>query len=152
MSSATKPSPILEVTLRWLVVLLGIVSLFLLLRGHDQAGGGFSGGLLAASAVILISIANGAAAGRKLLYFEPLSYIATGLIIACLAGLFQPDAPFLTSVWITIHLNFTTLKLGSPLLFDVGVYILVLGVVSSFVLEIESVTKTIDTIDKDKAE
>ena len=137
-----KSSPILDITLRWLVVLLGIVSLFLLLRGHDEPGGGFSGGLLAASAVIIMTIAYGAAAGRKLLYFQPLSYIAVGLILSVLASMFQLDTPFMSSIWIELPLGFTTLKLGSPLLFDLGVYIVVLGVVSSFVLEIESVVKT----------
>lgn len=142
-----KSSPILEITLRWLVVQLGIVSLFLLLRGHDEPGGGFSGGLLAASAIIIITIANGAKAGRKLLHFQPLSYIAVGLILASLAGVLQLGEPFLTAVWIKIPLGFTTLKLGSPLLFDLGVYVVVLGVVSSFVLEIESVVnkKNINT-------
>lgn len=137
-----KSSPILDITLRWLVVLLGIVSLFLLLRGHDEPGGGFSGGLLAASAVIIMTIAYGAAAGRKLLYFQPLSYIAVGLILSVLASMFQLDTPFMSAIWIELPLGFTTIKLGSPLLFDLGVYIVVLGVVSSFVLEIESVVKT----------
>ena len=146
-----KPSPILDITLRWLVVLLGIVSFFLLLRGHDKPGGGFSGGLLAAGAVIIVTITYGAAAGRKLLHFQPLSYIAVGLIMAVLAGVLQWGAPFMSSIWIKLSLGFTTLKLGSPLLFDLGVYIVVLGVVSSFVLEIESVINKPDS-KKDKRE
>ena len=137
-----KSSPILDITLRWLIVLLGIVSFFLLLRGHDEPGGGFSGGLLAASAVIIMTITYGADAGRKLLHFQPLSYIATGLILAVLAGLFQWNSAFMSSVWIKLPLGFATVKLGTPLLFDLGVYVVVLGVVSSFVLEIESVVKT----------
>lgn len=134
-----KSSPILDITLRWLVVLLGIVSFFLLLRGHDESGGGFSAGLLAASAVTIMTIAYGADVGRKLLYFQPLSYIAIGLMIAVLAGMLQLNTAFMSSVWIFVPLGFTTLKLGSPLLFDLGVYVVVLGAVSSFVLEIESV-------------
>ncbi len=137
-----KSSPILDMTLRWLVVLLGIVSFFLLLRGHNEPGGGFSGGLLAASAVIIMTITYGAAAGRKLLYFQPLSYIATGLMLSVLASLFQWDSAFMRSIWIELPLGFTTVKLGTPLLFDLGVYLVVLGVVSLFVLEIESVVKT----------
>ncbi len=137
-----KSSPILDITLRWLIVLLGIVSFFLLLRGHDEPGGGFSGGLLAASAIIIMTITYGADAGRKLLHFQPLSYIATGLILAVLASLFQWNSTFMSSVWITLPLGFVTVKLGTPLLFDLGVYVVVLGVVSSFVLEIESVVKT----------
>ena len=137
-----KSSPILDITLRWLIVLLGMVSFFLLLRGHNEPGGGFSGGLLAASAVIIMTIAYGASAGRKLLHFQPLSYIAVGLIISVLASLFQWDIAFMSSIWIKLPLGFTTFELGTPLLFDLGVYIVVLGVVSSFVLEIESVIKT----------
>ena len=134
-----KSSPILDITLRWLVVLLGIVSFFLLLRGHDEPGGGFSAGLLAASAVTIMTIAYGADVGRHLLHFQPLSYIAVGLMIAVLAGMFQLNTAFMSSVWIFVPLGFTTLKLGSPLIFDLGVYVVVLGVVSSFVIEIESV-------------
>ncbi|MEE9327372.1 MAG: MnhB domain-containing protein [Cocleimonas sp.] len=134
-----KFSPILDITLRWLVVLLGIVSFFLLLRGHDQPGGGFSGGLLAASAVTIITITYGTDAGRKFLHFQPLSYIATGLLFASLAGLFQWNAPYMSSIWIKLPIGFTTLKLGTPLLFDLGVYVVVLGVISLFVLELESV-------------
>ena len=95
-----KSSPILDITLRWLVVLLGIVSFFLLLRGHDEPGGGFSGGLLAASAIIITTIAYGADAGRKLLHFQPLSYIAVGLILPVFASLFQWDIAFMSSLWI----------------------------------------------------
>jgi len=132
-------SPILDMTLRWLIVLLGIVSFFLLLRGHNESGGGFSAGLVAASAVVIMTIAYGAEVGRRLLYFHPLSYIAVGLMVAVLAGMLQLNAAYMSSVWIKIPLGFSTLKLGSPLIFDLGVYIVVLGVVSSFVLEIESV-------------
>lgn len=142
-------SPILDTTLRWLLPLLGIVSFFLLLRGHDQTGGGFSGGLLASSAVVIMTITYGAESSRKLLYFQPLSYISFGLMIAVLAGMFQLDVAFMRSVWIELPLGFTILKLGTPLIFDLGVYILVLGSISSFVLEIESALNTSET-DKQK--
>jgi len=89
-----------------------------------------------------MTIAYGAAAGRKLLHFQPLSYIAVGLMLSVLAGLFKWNTAFMSSIWIKLPLGFTTLKLGTPLLFDLGVYVVVLGVVSSFVLEIESVVKT----------
>ncbi len=137
-----KSSPILNVTLRWLVVLLAIVSFFLLLRGHDEPGGGFSAGLLAACSVTLLTIAYGADVGRKMLYIQPVSYIAIGLMIAVSAGLLQLNTPFMSSVWISVPVGFAVIKLGSPLLFDLGVYVVVLGVVSSFVLEIESIVNT----------
>lgn len=145
-------SPILDTTLRWLLVLLGIVSFFLLLRGHDETGGGFSAGLVAASAVIIMTITYGADTGRKLLYFQPLSYISVGLMTAVLAGIFKMEIAFMSSVWIEFPLSFTTLKFGTPLLFDIGVYMLVLGVVSSFVLELESVKNLSDVEDEKKDE
>ena len=131
-------SPILSITLQWLVVLLGIVSFFLLLRGHNEPGGGFSAGLVAASAVIIMTIVYGAEVGRKFLFFQPLSYISIGLFIAVLASVFRLNTAVMGSVWVKLSLGFTTLKLGTPLLFDFGVYVVVLGVVSSFVLELES--------------
>lgn len=132
-------SLILQISLRWLVPLLALASLFLLIRGHHEPGGGFAGGLVAALAVVLLSLANGTAAARRFLCFSPMQLIATGLVVALLSGclrLLAGDA-FLASVWVSIPLGFTYLKLGTPLFFDCGVYLLVLGVGSAFVLDVE---------------
>jgi multicomponent Na+:H+ antiporter subunit B len=132
-------SLILQISLRWLVPLLALASLFLLIRGHHEPGGGFAGGLVAALAVVLLSLAEGTRAARRFLRFSPTRLIATGLLIAVFSGCLRllTGDPFLESIWVSIPLGFTYVKLGTPLLFDCGVYLLVLGVGSAFVLDIE---------------
>jgi len=122
-------SVILSTASRYLLPLLLIFSFFLLLRGHNEPGGGFVGGLVAAAAYALYFIANGVEEAEKLLKVEPIKLIAIGLSFALLSTvpslLAQKD--FMTGVWLKI--NFPVVgKVGTPLLFDVGVYLLVLGI------------------------
>ena len=72
-------SLILRVAVRVLMPLLLMFSIFLLVRGHNLPGGGFSGGLVAASAWALFAIVYGAAAARRALRVDPLDLIAAGL-------------------------------------------------------------------------
>lgn len=125
---------ILRTTTRLLMGLLLIFSVFLLLRGHNLPGGGFSGGLVAASAFALQALAFGVAAARRQLHIDPRTLIGLGLTVA-LAGavwsLFY-GLPFFTGMWDKTPLPVIG-KLGTPLLFDVGVYIVVIGVVLEMV-------------------
>jgi len=115
-----------------LSALLALVSLMLLWRGHNLPGGGFIGGLVAASAAVLVALAFGTTRARALLRVSPLALLAGGLgIAACagLVGLFHGE-PFLTGNWIFPG----ELPLGTPLLFDVGVFLTVLGAVLHMLL------------------
>ena len=109
-----------------------LFSIFLLVRGHNEPGGGFIGGLLAAGAITLHGIANGMPAARALLQVTPQTLIAIGILAAAFSGVISMLAglPFLTGIWggsmPTIVAG--TLKFGTPLLFDVGVYLVVAGV------------------------
>ena len=109
-----------------------LFSIFLLLRGHNEPGGGFIGGLLAAGAITLHGIANGMPAARALLRVTPQTLIAVGIVAAALSGVISLLAglPFLTGIWggSMPTLVAGTLKFGTPLLFDVGVYLVVAGV------------------------
>jgi multicomponent Na+:H+ antiporter subunit B len=124
-------SVILRTATRYLVPLLLLFSWFLLWRGHHEPGGGFVGGLVVASAFALLAVAEGPDAARRALRLEPRSWIALGLGLALAAGLAgaAAGAPFLTGLWAG--------KLGTPLLFDVGVYLVVAGVVLTVLLELE---------------
>ncbi len=121
-----RASMILGVAVRALLPLLLLFSIFLLLRGHHAPGGGFVGGLVAAAAVALYALAHGATAAQQLLRFSPRELIAAGLMTAFASGLVGPltGAPFLTGRWAKVG----HLELGTPLLFDVGVYLVVIGV------------------------
>jgi len=123
-------SLIFQTTTRLLLALLLLFSIFILLRGHYDPGGGFAGGLVAASAIALYGLANGMEEARRLLGADPRSFIPFGLFLAVGAGLAAPvfaGQPFLTGVWHPARVPLIG-SFGSPLVFDVGVYALVLGV------------------------
>jgi multicomponent Na+:H+ antiporter subunit B len=120
---------------RILMPLLLLYSLFLLWRGHNAPGGGFVGGLIAAAAFVLYSLTAGVPASRRALRLDPSTLLSLGLGIALLSGL--PSVvlgrPFLSAVWGTIEIGAVHLSLGTPFVFDVGVFLAVLGVVLTIV-------------------
>ena len=132
-------SVILRSATSLLIAVLLLFSVFLLLRGHDLPGGGFIGGLLAASAVALYAIANGYAAAVRLLRVPPQALIAWGLAFGVGAGLLAAlqGEPYLTGQWLIFTLAGVEWKLSSPLVFDVGVYLVVVGVVLTMVFALE---------------
>lgn len=123
-------SVILRIAARHLTLILLLASVILLLRGHNAPGGGFIGGLLAASAVALRAMACGVDDARRLLRFDPRTLINGGLLVALSSGLpaLLSDKPFMTGMWIVPELPlFGALPLGTPLWFDLGVYFAVIG-------------------------
>lgn len=122
------PSLILSTAARYLLPLLLLFSVFLLLRGHDEPGGGFVGGLVGAAAFVLVGIAAGVDQARRLLRVDPRAALAAGLLLAVASGLpgVALGRPFLTGWWVTLPVAGGA-KLGTPLLFDLAVYLVVLG-------------------------
>ncbi|MBX3025258.1 putative monovalent cation/H+ antiporter subunit A [bacterium] len=120
---AFPPSLLFRIATRYVFPLLLLFSIFLLLRGHDAPGGGFVGGLTAAAAFALYLLAFGTAAARQRLRVAPQALIGGGLLLAGLSGLpaMAVGQPYLTGLWAG--------ALGTPLLFDGGVYLVVVGVV-----------------------
>ena len=121
-------SLILATAIRLLLPLMLLFSLFLLLRGHNEPGGGFVGGLVVAAAFALYTLAHGEKEGRRLLRIEPLRLVAVGLSISLVSGLLPmlSGQPFLTALWSTVPAPVIG-HAGTPLLFDLGVYLLVAG-------------------------
>ncbi|MDD3528570.1 MAG: monovalent cation/H+ antiporter subunit A [Gallionellaceae bacterium] len=118
------------VLVRLLLPLAMLASLFFLLRGHNAPGGGFVGGLILATAVILQYLVGGTVWVESRLRIHPLYWIAFGLLLAAAAGMGAAfaGAPFLTSqVWHGVLPVTGDLHLSSVLLFDLGVYMLVVG-------------------------
>jgi multicomponent Na+:H+ antiporter subunit B len=129
-------SLILSTATRYLLPLLLIFSVFLLLRGHNDPGGGFVGGLVAAAALALYGLAFGAAETRRLLNINPRHLIGIGLLLAVSSGLVAVvfmGEPFMTGVWGETELPALG-KPGTPLLFDLGVYLVVVGMVLTILL------------------
>ncbi|HED30416.1 MAG TPA: Na+/H+ antiporter subunit B [Prosthecochloris aestuarii] len=122
-------SVILSTASRYLFILLLMFSVFLLLRGHNEPGGGFVGGLVAAAAYALYFIANGLSAAKTVLRIEPLRVVGAGLFLALLSTLpsLAAGKPFMTALWVDTGTEVIG-KIGTPLLFDLGVYVLVLGI------------------------
>jgi len=141
-------SLILSTGTRLLVPLILILSAFVYWRGHNDPGGGFIGGLLAATAFALVEKAEGLAAARRALRFRPESIAATGLGFALLSGLgggLGADT-FLKGVWPFYSLDAAGEKHGLPLgsipLFDLGVYLVVLGTVTAILFALEEAVAT----------
>ncbi|HYO53882.1 Na+/H+ antiporter subunit B [Archangium sp.] len=132
-------SLILSTTTRLLQPLLLLYSLFLLVSGHDEPGGGFAGGLVAAAAFTLYAIAHDVAAARRALRFEPSTLIAVGLLLTLATGVLPLlwGKPLLTSGWMELRpWGLGPLDVGTPMLFDLGVYLVVTGVALTFVLSL----------------
>ena len=123
----------------YLTSLMLLFSIFVLLRGHNEPGGGFIGGLIAASALAIYGIAFGVAPVRRAIKFHPMSLSAFGLFIAALAGVpsLFAGVPFLTGLWVFPTIFGIELALSTPLVFDIGVYFVVLGALAPIALALE---------------
>jgi multicomponent Na+:H+ antiporter subunit B len=123
-----------------LTILTIAFSIFVLLRGHNEPGGGFIGGLIAASGFALYSMAFGVGATRRSLVVHPISYAGFGLVLAIISGLLSYgfEMPFLTGLWYIPEFDDHFKLIATPVLFDLGVYLVVVGVVTTLVLELET--------------
>jgi multicomponent Na+:H+ antiporter subunit B len=127
-------SLILRTATQFQIALLLLFSVFLLLRGHDAPGGGFVGGLVASAAFVLSALADGVAHARRLLRVDPRALVGVGLLVAAGSGALGLAAgrPFLTGLWVEIAGG----PFGTPLLFDAGVYLVVVGVTLTIILSL----------------
>ncbi|HEX7079709.1 MAG TPA: monovalent cation/H+ antiporter subunit A [Gammaproteobacteria bacterium] len=120
------------VLVRLLGPIAGLVSVYFLLRGHDAPGGGFVGGIIMATAVITQYMVGGTMWVESRLRIHPQLWIALGLLAAGAAGIagWFASQPFLTSLAVDLHVPVIgDVHLSSVLLFDLGVYMLVVGAV-----------------------
>jgi multicomponent Na+:H+ antiporter subunit A len=126
MAREAARSPIFQAAARLLMPLLLLFAVFLLLRGHNEPGGGFVGGLVAAAAFALYTIAYGVERTRRALLVRPLTLLGTGLLVALTSGLpaVLRGQPFLTAQW-----SLGAVAAGTPMVFDIGVFLVVTGVV-----------------------
>jgi multicomponent Na+:H+ antiporter subunit B len=123
----------------YLASLMVLFSIFVLLRGHNEPGGGFIGGLIAASAFAIYGIACGVAPVRRAMYFHPMAIAGFGLFLSTVAGLLSlaTGVPFLTGIWTKVHLLGVSIDLSTVMFFDFGVYFVVVGAITSIALALE---------------
>ena len=131
-------SIILRTISKILLPVLMIFSIFLLLRGHNEPGGGFIGGLVASAGIIFYTISYGTKIARELLGTNPFNIIASGLLIAigsAVYSIFFGDL-FMTGKWTDFALPVIG-KIGTPLIFDIGVYLVVNGITVKIIFTLE---------------
>jgi len=125
-------SLIMASAVRVLVPLLLLLAAFLLLRGHDHPGGGFIAGLVTAIAMILQYLASGLEWATQRLRIVPRLWMSAGALLALATGLGSVimGRPFLTSAHGKVHLPLVgEVGLSTTLLFDIGVYLVVVSAV-----------------------
>ncbi|MFW5755442.1 MAG: MnhB domain-containing protein [Tangfeifania sp.] len=122
--------------LKWLFIVFAVLAL---IRGHNDPGGGFIGGLLAGLAIVYRGLAYDTFRVKERLQNIPEWFIAGGLFTILLS--FAPSLisgkTIMTGVWLKIPLPLVgELKLGSPFVFDIGVFFTVIGVTVMFVFSL----------------
>lgn len=138
-------SPIFRSVAVIVFFIVNLFALYLLFRGHNFPGGGFIAGVCTAIALILLSFGMGLEAVQKILHADPVRIAVFGMLLATLSGcvpLFFGD-PYLTTY------NYKAYGLpvigdfymGTPLVFDIGVYLAVVGVICKVVFVIAESTR-----------
>ncbi|MFV8781183.1 Na+/H+ antiporter subunit B [Microbulbifer sp. SA54] len=134
-------SIVLQGATRLLVALLLLFSVYMLLRGHNLPGGGFIAGLIAAAAFILYALAWDVRTARVALRVSPTRLAASGALLAALSavpGGLWGQPPF-TGLWLFVggDAGDKGVPLSTVLLFDIGVYLTVLGSVLTLFFTLE---------------
>ena len=122
-----RPSVVLDTGVRTMAPTLVLVSVYLLVVGHNAPGGGFVGGLVAGTALLISFLARGEEGLARLVPAHPVSILGAGLSLALaagLAGLFA-GAAFLDALQATLEIPaLGTIKLNTALAFDLGALVL----------------------------
>jgi multicomponent K+:H+ antiporter subunit A len=118
------------VIMKLMFPIVGVIAIFLFLRGHNLPGGGFVAGLTMALAIIIQYMASGARWVEARLRVHPLRWMGFGLFVAAITGASALVAgyPFLTSRAVDVTLPLIgTLHLSTVIAFDLGVFAMVVG-------------------------
>lgn len=150
MPMQSTDSPIFKSIAVVMFFIVNLFALYLLFRGHNLPGGGFIAGVATSVAVILLSFGMGLEAAQKILRSDPIRIAVWGLLIATLSGVLPMlfGLPFLTTF------NYKAYELpvigdfyiGTPLSFDIGVYMAVVGVITKVVFVIAESTSQEHTL------
>lgn len=135
---------------------INVLAIYLLLRGHNLPGGGFIGGLATAISLVLLSLALGLKEIHRVMRFDPVRVAAGGLVVA-LGTSAAPvlfGRPFLEHF--SLHLSrvplIGELHVGTPLLFDFGVYLVVVGITAKIVFVLAKSTQGLRALVQEEEE
>lgn len=129
----TAPSLILEVCTRAVFHAAAVFAVWLLAAGHNRPGGGFVGGLTISAALVLAYASGGSHALRQVLPVRPLTFLGAGMLFAQAAAVVPLllGANVLESSILPLQLPiFGQVKFVTPLVFDIGVMLIVIGLVA----------------------
>lgn len=124
-------SYILKTSVRLLFVALNLFAGYLTLKGHNEPGGGFIGGLVTALSLVLVSMVLGVEHAKRLVRIDPLRLTYFGLAVAYLSSLAPVFFGHAFMQHAALHLQlpgFGDIHLLSAQIFDFGVYFVVVGV------------------------
>ncbi|SDT48507.1 monovalent cation:proton antiporter [Paenibacillaceae bacterium GAS479] len=130
---------ILQTLSKVILFLILTFSFYILFAGHNEPGGGFIGALMTSSALVLLSIAFGAKTVRTALPLNFRIVTACGIAVALLTGIgsFAFNMPFLSHAFGYAYLPiFGKNELATAVLFDLGVYLTVVGITMTIILAI----------------
>ncbi len=128
-----------RVIMEWLFPFITVLALYLLIRGHDLPGGGFAAGVTMSIALILQYMAAGTRSIEARLRIKPLNWMGVGLMTAVATGLGALifGYPFLTSFFRYLDVPLVgKVPVASALLFDLGVFLLVVGTTALILIAI----------------
>ncbi len=130
-------SIILRACVRGLFFFINAFAIYLLLRGHNLPGGGFIAGVASAISLLMLELAVGSGGIHRILRGDPLRLAAWGLVLALLSA--EPGMIFGRGFFEHFHAYVSVpalgrLHLSTVLVFDAGVYLVVVGVVTKIVL------------------
>jgi len=144
MNNKSLRNIILEKIVKLFMKVVLIFSIYLLLRGHNNPGGGFIGGIIASTGFIFYAIIFGTDSLKKIIKINPQTFIGIGLFLVLIAAMLPTffSTEILTGLWIKAKIPILgTLHAGTPLIFDTGVYAVVIGVILTIIISIMEVLK-----------
>lgn len=127
-----------------ILFIVNVLAIYLLLRGHNLPGGGFIGGLAAAMAVLLYGLAIGFDEMEEQLRVDPIYLATIGLAIALVTSMAPMllERPFLEHFMAHVKLPFFgELHVGTTLIFDIGVLLVVVGITTKIIFVLARSTK-----------
>lgn len=130
---------ILRTTTSLIAFLLLGFAFYLLMAGHNSPGGGFVGGLITSGAILLMYMAYGEKTAKKIFPINFITLIPIGLATALLtgAGSFLFNVPFLSQTFRHFSIPFFgEIELATAMIFDIGVFLTVVGVMITIILTI----------------
>ncbi|MFB9280071.1 Na(+)/H(+) antiporter subunit B [Cohnella cellulosilytica] len=134
---------ILQTAAKVLVFIIMTFSIYILFAGHHNPGGGFIGGLITASALMLLYIAFDAETIQEIIPVDFKIVGAIGVLLAVATGIgsIVANEPFLTQVYRYVNLPLLgKTGIGTAMVFDIGVYLAVVGTTMTIIRSISEDT------------